>query len=99
MSTYRQRWVVVFDGQKFEVTSNAWDARNVKVPMSSKGEAEIPISMNWEVVHEALLRNHVEGIPERLKDFCMLLDDLTEIPDDEGEPDELDPTQPPVSAD
>jgi hypothetical protein len=99
MSTYRQRWLVVLDGRKIEVSSNAWDARDVTVPVSSKGTAEIPVSLNWRVAHEALLRNKVEGVPRSFREFCELLDDLDEIPDDEGAPDELDPTQPAASAD
>ena len=81
MSTFRQRWRLIVDGEVVEVTTCAWDNVGITMPMSANGTAEVPWEMAYKVVHNACIRTD-QKVPRSFKEFCLVLDDADVIPDE-----------------
>ena len=96
MSTFRQRWRLVVDGQTLEVTTCAWDNVGLTIPVSAAGEGAIPWEMAYRVVHNACIRTE-QPVPRSFKEFCLVLDDADTVDDEDvagGEAGEdTDPTR------
>ena len=96
MSFYRQRWRLALDGfdEPVEVTTSARDSQSIVIP-AVDGQPQMPMGMPLKIVHNALMRNEVEGIPRDFQKFLDIVDDADEIPDDAGAEavGDLDPTQ------
>jgi hypothetical protein len=81
-SFYRQRWRVELEGIGIvDVTTSARDSLHVVVPVVN-GEPQFPLGISLEIIHNALLRTEVEGIPRQFLKFADLVLDTTEV--DEG---------------
>lgn len=93
---YRQRWSVELDGfdEPVEVTTSARDSLHVVVP-TVDGAPQFPLGIVLEIVHNALLRTEVEGIPRSLNKFLDLVIDANQLDDGDAETNgsgSLDPT-------
>ena len=90
MSGTRRHVRLVLDGRKLEVTTNALDM------VRGERDGEGPVAMGFRVIHQALLRQHVEGVPASFERFLEQLDDMDDLTDEgDGEDgDGLVPTGP-----
>jgi hypothetical protein len=94
-SFYRTTWRLELEGfdEPLEVTTSARDSLHIVVPMAN-GEPQFALGINLEIIHNALLRTKVEGIPRNFLTFADLVLDTTEV-DDSAETNgsgSLDPT-------
>jgi hypothetical protein len=92
---YRQRYRLELEGwpEPFEVATNARDTAALVIPISDDGRPEFPMGFVLEVVHNALTRQEVPGIPADLGAFMDLVIDVDEI----GQANGVDPTRPVAS--
>lgn len=96
MSFYRQRWRIDLDGfdEPVEVVTSARDSQSI-VLTAIDGMPQMPMGMPLKIVHNALLRTEVPGIPRDHQRFLDIVLDANEIADpvaEEGATD-LDPTR------
>jgi hypothetical protein len=94
-SFYRQRWRLDLEGfdAPLEVTTSARDSLHIVVPMVD-GQPQFPLGIMLEIIHNALVRTKVEGIPRNFLTFADLVLDSTEV-DESAETNgsgSLDPT-------
>lgn len=103
MSTFRKAVTVILDGTKYETTTSALDFRNV----NAADLENVTLGEIVKIVHNALTRHHVDGIPHSLPAFLDLLDEVSFTDNDdtpaaadggaETQGGDVDPTRPGTS--
>jgi hypothetical protein len=86
MATVRRHVRLVLAGQKFDLNTNAVDM--VKADRDGEGE----LTRGMRVLHQACLRQRVEGVPVKFDVFLEQLDDIEDLDDLEAVDAEADPT-------
>lgn len=76
MNVRRRFRIVLDDGQKHEVETNAFDL------VEGEREGEGPIAQGFRTVHAALLRLKVQGVPASFPAFLQRVDDFDDITDE-----------------
>ena len=82
MSFYRQRWRIDLDGfdEPVDVTTSARDSIDIVVPTVG-GEPQFAMGIVLKIVHNALVRTSVPGIPRHYTDFLDIVEDANEVSD------------------
>jgi hypothetical protein len=94
MSALRHRFRVVLDGVPYEIVTSARDQAAVDIDADAieAGDARARATATWQVLHAAMQRLDIPGVPGDLDKFVDLLDDLDDLdPDEAATP---DPTRP-----
>lgn len=89
---YRQCYRLTLEGwpEPFEVRTNARDSAAMVIGIDDDGRPQLSMGFALEIVHNALLRQEVPGIPADRDAFMDLVIDADEIgPSENG----LDPTR------
>jgi hypothetical protein len=84
-SFYRTTWRLELEGfeEPLEVTTSARDSLHIVVPVAN-GEPQFALGINLEIIHNALMRLKVEGIPRDFLKFADLVLDTTEVDEAAG---------------
>jgi len=78
MSTFRRRFRVVVDGVPHDIVTNARDMANIEVDPTAPGGLR-GADMTFRLIHAALMRLGVAGIPTDYDAFVDVLDDLDDL--------------------
>jgi hypothetical protein len=83
----RRRFRLVLAGQKVEIDTNALDLAK------AEREGEGPVVQGLRLMHQACLRQRVDGVPVKFDEFASMLDEFDDITDDEDGVGDMDPTR------
>lgn len=91
MAKLRERWRIVLEGRDpFEITTTGWDNVGISVGVAN-GVGEVRFESSFQVIHNACMREEIEGVPRSFREFMLRLIEAEQV--EEVDPAELDPTQ------
>jgi hypothetical protein len=93
MSTFRRRYAITLDGEKFEVTTMAADHLKSEEAVSREGRelTQAPVLLQMRLMFYAFQRTYPDHPLQRnWQGFLQVFDDLDDL-DEAGDP--MDPTQ------
>lgn len=91
MPKLRERWRITLDGlDPFEIETTGWDNVGISIAVQD-GVGEIRFESQFQVVHNACMREEIAGVPRSFREFMLRLIEADQV--EAVDASELDPTQ------